>query len=254
MTSTSAPTRSATLAATATPKTPAPATARLDLYGNIHKALRLGLTRNLCRIGSTDPDDAAEVSAHLSALDALLALCESHLAHENDFVHPALERAQPGSALRIAGEHADHQEAIADLRDLAGLVANSRPAARPAALTRLYRALALFVADNLQHMEVEEREHNAVLWAHYSDAELLAIHGALLASIAPQEMVAVAQWMLPAVSAPERAALLQGMRATMPPEPFLGMVEIARQALPMNDFAKLARALGLPPVPGLMTA
>jgi hypothetical protein len=227
---------------------------RFDLYGPIHKAARLGMTRALRRAGSCDTDDADELAGTLAQLDALLDFCEGHLRHEDDFVHPALERAQPGSAARIADEHRHHVEAIADLRDLVAAVGNARPAQRFAAMQRLYLALALFVADNLQHMDVEESAHNAVLWAHYTDAELLALHDALVASIPAPEMVAVLQWMLPAVSAPERAGMLQGMRAGMPPEAFLGVVQIARDTLAAPDMAKLARALGVPAVPGLVGA
>ena len=232
----------------------APAAAgRMDLYAGIHKALRLFMTRTLCRVGSTDPGDADDVAATLDMVNRLLGLCELHLKDENDFVHPALEAAQAGSAARMAAEHVHHAEAIADLRDLAGLVADSRDAARAAACSRLYRALALFVADNFQHMEVEESAHNAVLWAHYSDAELLAIEQALVASIPPPAMFEALHWFLPALNAPERAAMLAGMRQGMPPEPFLGVLDIARRTLAPQDEAKLRRALGLPPVPGLVT-
>jgi len=226
---------------------------RLDLYAGIHKALRLFMTRTLTTVGSTDPDDAAEVGQSLAGLERLLGLCELHLQDENDFVHPALERARPGSAARIAAEHQHHAEAIADLRDLAGLVHDARPAQRPAALARLYRALALFVADNLQHMHVEETAHNAVLWAHYSDAELLAIEQAIVSSIPPAAMLEALHWFIPALSAPERAAMLGGMQQGMPPEPFAAVLDIARRALAPADQAKLRRTLGLPPVPGLVT-
>lgn len=227
---------------------------RLDLYAGIHKALRLFMTRTLCRVGSTDPGDADDVAATLDMVNRLLGLCELHLKDENEFVHPALERARPGSAARIAAEHIHHAEAMADLRDLAGLVADSRDAARAASCSRLYRALALFVADNFQHMEVEESAHNAVLWAHYSDAELLAIEQALVASIPPPAMFEALHWFLPALNAPERAGMLAGMRQGMPPEPFLGVLDIAQRTLSLQDHAKLRRALGLPPVPGLATA
>lgn len=226
---------------------------RMDLYGGIHKALRLFMTRTLGSVGSADPDDPADVAQALALLDRLLGLCELHLKDENDFVHPALERALPGSAARIAGEHQHHVEAIADLRDLAGLVRDARDAQRPAALGRLYRALALFVADNFQHMHVEETAHNAVLWAHYSDAELLAIEQALVASIPPAAMMEALHWFIPALSAPERAAMLGGMQQGMPPEPFAAVLEIARRTLGTGDHAKLMRTLGLPPVPGLVT-
>ena len=236
---------------------PVPATppvGRLDMYAGIHKALRLFMTRTLCRVGSTDPGDAEEVAATLDMVKRLLALCELHLKDENEFVHPALEAARAGSTARIAEEHEHHAESLADLRDLAGLVADSRDEARAAACSRLYRALALFVAENFQHMEVEETAHNALLWAHYDDAELQSIEQALAASIPPPVMFEALHWFLPALNAPERTSMLDGMRQGMPPEPFLGVLDIAQRTLSPPDHAKLRRALGLPPVPGLVSA
>lgn len=235
----------------------APATAsvgRVDLYAGIHKALRLMLCRVLTRVGATDPTADGEVDAALDQVGRLLGLCELHLHDENTFVHPALERARPGSAARIAAEHDHHAEAIADLRDLAGLVADSRGAARGAALDRLYRALALFVADNFQHMQIEETAHNAVLWAAYGDAELLAIEQAIVASIPPAAMAEALHAFFPALHAGERVAMLEGMRREMPPVPFAHVLEIARATLGADAHARLLRGLGLPVVPGLMTA
>jgi hypothetical protein len=246
------PERDATSAATTSAVTTQPG--RVDLYAGIHKALRLMMARTLSTVGSTDPGDAGEVAATLRLVGRLLDLCELHVKDENEFVHPALERAQPGSAARIADEHVHHAEAIADLRDLAGLAADSQGTPRAAALGRLYRALALFVADNLQHMHVEETAHNALLWAHYRDDELQAIENDIVASIAPQVMALALHWFIPALNAPERAGMLSGMRAGMPPEAFLGVLEIARATLAPLDHAKLCRALELPPAPGLMTA
>lgn len=227
---------------------------RVDLYAGIHKALRLFMSHTLCQVGSTDPGSADEMSATLALLERLLGLCEVHLQDENDFVHLALERARPGSAARIAGEHRHHAEAIADLRDLAGLVSDSSGAARAAACGRLYRTLALFVADNFQHMQVEETVHNTLLWAHYSDAELLAIEQALVASIPPAAMFESLHWFLPALNAPERAAMLAGMQQGMPPEPFRAVLDIAQRTLAPPAHAALLRALGLPVVPGPMTS
>lgn len=225
---------------------PAQPGGRFDIYAGIHKALRLFMTRTLTQLGSTDPADAAEVAAAVAQLDSLLATCELHLSDENRFVHPALERAQPGSAARIAAEHLHHQESIADLRDLALLVGHSPQAARPLALQRLYHALALFVADNLQHMHVEETAHNALLWAAYDDAELSGIEQQIVASIAPDVMAALLHWFLPALNAAERAGMLAGMRQGMPPEAFAGVLRIAEHTLAEADYAKLQRALASP--------
>ena len=243
--------------APAIPTTPASATpsiGRVDLYAGIHKALRLMMSRTLTRVGSTDPTEADQVAGALDQVTSLLALCELHLKDENQFVHPALERAQPGSAARIAAEHDHHAESIADLRDLAALVADSRDCARAAALGRLYRALALFVADNFLHMHIEETAHNAVLWASYDDAELMAIEQSIVASIPPAAMAESLHWFFPALHAGERAAMLAGMRQGMPPEPFQGILEIARASLRQDEHARLIRALGLPVERGLMTA
>ena len=222
---------------------------RRDFYAPIHKALRLFMTRTLSAVGSTDPADAQQVRATLELLERLLALCEAHLYHENEFVHPALERARGGSAARTAAEHEHHVEAFADLRDLAALVADSAETARAAALARLYRTLALFVADNFHHMHVEETVNNAMLWAAYSDAELDAIEHALVASIPPVTMFESLHWFLPALSAPERAGMLGGMKQGMPPEPFRAVLEVARSTLVPRDHARLLCDLGLPAEP-----
>lgn len=240
-------------AAAAAPREAAPA-GRLDLYTGIHKALRLFMTRTLTLVGSTDAGHAAEVAAALDQVERLLALCELHLHDENTFVHPVLERACPGLSTRIAGEHAHHLEAIADLRELAACVAAGRDATRTSALDRLYRGLALFVADNFQHMHVEETVHNPALWAACSDEDLAAVEQAIVASIPPAVMAEALQWFIPALSAPERAGMLAGMQPGMPHEAFGSVLEIARRTLPVDAHARLLRTLGLPVAPGLMTA
>lgn len=221
----------------------APAAPRFDGYHAIHKALRLFLCDTLTRVGATDPDDAAAVQATLAQLGELLALCESHVEHENRFVHPALEAAQPGSSARIAGEHVEHLEAIEHVRELGHVVAATAGAARAAALGRLYSALALFVGENLVHMHAEETLHNPVMWARYSDAELAELDGRIRAAIAPEKMELALRWFVPALHALERAGMFGAMQAAMPPEPFRHLVEMARTRLPAAEFAKLEAAL-----------
>lgn len=218
---------------------------RHDGYAGIHKALRLFMSDTLTRIGRTDPGDDAEVRATVAQVTDLMDLCDLHIKDENEFIHPALERARPGSAASVAGEHVKHREAIADLRDLSGLIADTQGDARSAALGRLYHAFALFVAENFEHMHEEESEHNPILWAHYTDAELIAIENELVASIPPQAMMKALRWFMPALNAPERAEMLGGMKAGMPPQAFQGVLAIARSTLPAADFSKLAHALGL---------
>lgn len=226
------------------------APARYDIYAPIHRALRLFMSDTMVRVGRLDPEDTTQVHATLDQLDGLLAFCRAHLDHENRFVHPALEAARPGTAMRIAGEHVEHEEEIAAL-EAESATLRAAPGAQQA--LRLYRHLALFVAENMRHMAYEESAHNEVLWAAYSDAQIQDIEQRLVASIDQPEREVVLRWMTPALPPADRAAWLGALQAQMPPELFRGVLDAARAVLDDGAWAKLARALGLPPVPGLMT-
>ena len=231
--------------ASATTAATEPARARHDIFAAIHKALRLHMVDTLSRVGSADPFDDPQVDAALAQLRELLDMCEQHLQKENTYIHPALEQARAGSAAQTQADHVEHEEAIADLRDLAGLAADTRGAARSAALTRLYRATAQFVGHNFEHITYEEAEHNAVLWATYDDAQILQIEQRIVSGIAPQTLMALLRWFLPALNAPERAGMLRGMQAGMPAPAFAGVLELARGCLAPAEHAKLLAALGL---------
>jgi hypothetical protein len=216
---------------------------RVDLYAPIHKALRNFMCDTLCRVGRLDIDDAVDLQQTLVQCEELLTLCERHVHHENEFMHPAIEARQPDGSKRIAHEHEEHLQSIAELRDEVALL---RGAAAPALALRLYRQLALFVAENFQHMHIEETAHNASLWAHYSDAELMQLHGRLMASIDPREHLRVGRWMLPALTPAERKAVVGGMHAETPPEAFVGLMAHIRPHLPRKSWAQLAQDFGLP--------
>ncbi len=238
----------ATLSATVTAPARAP---RYDIYASIHRAMRLFMTDTLGRLGWLDCGDAAETAATLAQLDGLLVFCRRHVEHENSFVHAAIEARRPGGTQRIAGEHVEHLEEIAALQ---AEVAALRAAPTAPAALRLYRHLALFIAANFQHMQVEETVHNEALWAAYSDAEIEAVEQRLVASLDPAEQALVLRWMTPALPPVERAAWFADLRRQMPAEAFAMVMDAARAALNDTAWAKLARALGVPPVPGLVEA
>jgi hypothetical protein len=236
-----------TTAATATATAP-----RLDLYAPIHKALRHYMTDTLHRVGRMDVFDADDRARALGQLDALLDQCVSHIHHENDFVHTTIEARQPRGASRTADDHVDHFESIDALRAEARALAAAPEADRLVLALRLYRHLALFVAENFQHMHFEETHNNAVLWAHYTDAELFDMHDRLLASIPPAENMTIARWMVPAVSPVERAQIVGGMQAAAPAPAFAAMLDVIRPHLDDSAWNKLARAIGLQQQPGLV--
>ena len=70
------------------------------------------------------------------------------------------------------------------------------------------RRFHAFVADEVQHMDREERELNALLWARLTDAEIMAISNRITTSIAPERMRTWGELLLPALNGPEREAML----------------------------------------------
>lgn len=217
---------------------------RFDTYGAIHKALRQAMAHTLHGLGALDANEDQERIAVLDGVDALLGLMRSHLQHENDFVHTAIEARQPGGSYRTAADHLQHLEAIRDLEDETHALRNAPPAQRPMLAQRLYRHLAAFVGENLVHMQAEETDGNATLWALYSDDELLALHDRLVAVIPPAEMAVVARWMGAALSVPELAQVLGDMRRKAPTLAFEALLGIARAQLCERRQAQLALALG----------
>lgn len=222
----------------------AAAAPRFDMYGSIHKALRALMADTLLAVGRMDADDDLERAQVTERVLELLQFCASHLEHENEFVHAALEARAPGASAQIAHEHEDHVRHIAALADGVAVLRGCAPAARAAAAAALYRELTLFVADNFHHMHVEETAHNAVLWARYTDAELVAVHDRLVAAIPPQEMLETLRWMVPFMNPRERAGMLADMRSKAPAPVFQAVLDTVRPHLTQQEWVKLERALG----------
>ncbi|NML42986.1 hypothetical protein HHL11_04430 [Ramlibacter sp. G-1-2-2] len=221
----------------------AAAAPRFDLYSGIHKGLRALMADTLLAVGRMDAADDLERADVTERVLQLLDFCAGHLQHENDFIHAAMEARAPGASAQIAHEHEDHVRHIAQLADRVAVLRNCASAARAAAGAALYRELALFVADNFQHMNVEETAHNAVLWARYTDAELVALHDRLVASIPPQEMMVAMRWMVPFMHPAERAGMLGDVRAKAPAPAFQAVLDTVRLHLTKGEWAKLELAL-----------
>lgn len=217
---------------------------RFDIYRFIHKGMRAYLSDTLLTVGRMDLESNTDLQAGLDALEGLLDFCESHLQHENTFIHPAMEKVQPGSARDMSAHHGQHEAMIDELRDATESLRQSAPSDREGLAAGLYRKLALFVADNLVHMHEEETRNNEILWRGYSDDAIIAIHDALVSTIPEAENAVAMRWMLSAFNHQERQRVLQGMQQEAPRPVFEGTLELARCTLPTTEWKKLQVAMG----------
>lgn len=218
---------------------------RYNIYEVVHKALRARLSSTLVAIGQVDADHDASVQAMAADVRTTLAMMRGHLASENEFVHVAMEARAPGSTRRIAAEHVHHEQDIRVLEDACDALLAAGPAARGAFANRLYVLFDRFLQDNFVHMRYEEDHHNAVLWAAYTDAEILAIEHALVAAIPPEKKALFMLSMIPAVPTRDRAKLLGGMRAAAPAEAFAGLYAAVAPLLDAGARERLEAALAV---------
>lgn len=222
------------------------------MYEAIHKGLRLFMGDTLARVGRVDVFDAEEMAATLGQLNALLDFCLRHIEHENEFLHTAIRARQPAGASRTSEDHLEHLQTIEQLRMEAALLLAAPEEERMAMALRLYRHLALFVAENLQHMHVEETANNAALWAHYTDDELMHIHARLQDSISPPDLLHTLRWIVPGLSPVQRAGLMGAVKAQLPAPAFEQLMGTVQPHLDMTAWSKLTRALGVAQHPGLV--
>lgn len=218
---------------------------RVDLYGAVHKGLRYALSSLLTRMGAADFNDCARVAALLDDLDGVLYLVESHIAHEDRHVHPAIERKAPGASLHLMDEHRAHERAIEELRGLMTAMGAGRPGAGPAIGRQLYLTYSRFVAESLLHMLDEESVMEPLLEGLYTTEELTALHDAIVASIGPDEMLAFTRVMVPANGTDVRVAMLSGAKTAMPLEAFARLLRSFRPLLDEGEWRDLTTRLGV---------
>lgn len=226
-------------------RAPAPAAGqRFDMYALIHKGVRACLADTQGALGRLDAFDPAVVTQVGAQVREVLGLVRSHMHHENQYLHPALEVRRRGASRRSATDHVAHEKAIEEIE--AALLATERAdaAIRAQHAHLLYQRFSLFVAEQLEHMHQEETENNQLLWQAYTDAELLQIHDALLQAIPADEVARAMRWIVPAVTPAERAQMLGAIQEKTPARIFATTLDSLRPHLAPLDWIKLTAAIG----------
>jgi len=175
-----------TAAAEINAATPPPV--RVDMFTPIHKGMRRLLFETAMAISRTDFGAPDEVAATEALLFNCLGFLEDHAAHEDRHVVPQLARLDPEFAAAMAPEHPALERAA---REIEWLWERLRPLAGPARVALggdIQRRFHAYVADQLRHMDKEEREINAIFWEHLADTDLLAINARIVADIEPARL------------------------------------------------------------------
>lgn len=216
---------------------------RHDFYRGVHKGLRLALARLLTRLGNVDAADASAVRRLLADLRGQLVFSAGHLHHEDAVIHTALAPHAPEAVAALEAEH-DHHRAAFEALEAAIVAAETSEPCAPA-LHALYIRFSQFVAEDFAHMAHEETVVMPLLQSFFTDAELHALEGRIIASQSPEEMVIGGRMIMSALSPAERLAMAAGARAAMPPPAFEGMMAAIAPALEPADADRLLNELGM---------
>ncbi|MBV9950633.1 MAG: hemerythrin domain-containing protein [Acidimicrobiia bacterium] len=216
-----------------------------DFFREVHKGLRNALFDLTVACGAADFDDPLTCDRIAARVHGLVSLFHSHHGHEDDFIKPLIQAADPRLDAIVDSGHAEIDSDLLEIEAMAdGLVAASGPVAVAAGLD-LYRRLALFTASYLAHMAFEEGAVMERLRTSLSTAELFEVDMALRGSIPLDKLLAFAAIMLPAMNTEERTAMLGGLRAGAPDEVFEQVRAVAVRCLEPQDYGTIADRLGL---------
>jgi len=227
------------------PITAVTAPVTLDLYKDIHQAIRVELFAATSEAGRLDPSQGLARGALASHVGDIVELLRSHAEHEDAAIQPVLEARLPDLAERVEVDHLTLEARMDDLAEMATEQADLEVADPAAKVHRLYLALASFTSEYLQHQDVEERVIMPALEAEVGLEQIVGIHQAILAAIPPDEMARSLAIMIPAMNIDDRAALLGGMQAGAPAEVFEGVWGLVGSVLDPADLQSLARRLDL---------
>ncbi len=230
-----------------TTEMPSDATVSLpfDLYREVHKGLRRALFDLTVHIGAADCADAVQRRTVAERTRALVANLHHHHRHEDLFIQPVLVAADPTLAAIVDAGHVETEDGITAIELQVERLERSSGGDAVTIGLDLYRRLALFTAEYLAHMDLEEGRVMEALREAVSDDDLIALEMELRGSVPPPTMCDFITMMIPAMNPDERVAMLGGMHLGAPAEIFELFRAAAQAALRAEDYQTLAARIGI---------
>lgn len=185
---------------------------RIDVYRNIHKAIRMMLFDLVQKSQHTEFTNASSVAALRVTVRDVFELLEGHAHKEDEFIMPLVRKASVTLEREFAEQHEDQEArlpgllAALELHDANAVDADAKGHAILLQITRITGEL-------FTHMADEELRLNPAMWASLTDEELGDAEQRLVASIPPEKMGRYLRWMIPALNDAERKAFI----AILPP-------------------------------------
>ncbi len=216
--------------------------AKLNFYGNYHKAIRRALFELAARAGLLDYEhDETAIARLTDEFTRLTRALREHSTYEDAYMQPLLVKYAPEVAEYMERQHASLDPVLDVLDEQLRNVDSAKD--RNAAGLAFYAALNRWIAGYLEHLADEEDVANPALWERCPHEELADAIGQFRKSLALEQVASSFEFMLPALSPPERADLYLTVRDNAPKPVFETLMEVAEKALSANDYEDLKQRL-----------
>lgn len=214
-------------------------------YDVPHKGLRNALSQLQLLAGKTDYSSPDEVKQLYHLGEDVFKILTLHATDENEVTLAELEKRCPGAAQHDIEDH-EHIHLTQDKLEklLATLYAKSKAGqdVREEG-AEFYLAFSEFHGTYLEHTAEEERITQPLLWKYFSDEELAAHRGKIMAKNPPQTLLIWFKFVLPAQSHPERVGLLSGFKKMAPDAFFQEGMQVIQRVLTEAEFMALNKML-----------
>lgn len=206
---------------------------RYNIFYQVHKGLREMLYQTASRLQQTDFSDAGQSEAATVEVTRVADLFDKHAHTEDSMILPLIEKFEPSVSTLFAEEHIEDHALGEKLRSIIrGIETAANETDRNTWGVVLRPVFIDFMVFNLNHMAKEEEVLNKLLWRYYSDEELHAITGQIIAQMPPEKMQEFSVWMIRALSNNELVGWFKEVKATAPDFIFNGLLAAAEAELP----------------------
>jgi len=213
----------------------------MKTYDVPHKGLRNGLSQVSFLAGRTDYSNPAEVEQLYQLGTRLFTILTIHAEDENSVTLAHLETRCPGCSQHDLDDHEEIHRAQQNLeQQLAAIRAGVGEGKNMThAGAEFYLAFTEFHGEYLGHTAEEERVTQPLLWQYFTDEELAAHRGEIMAKNPPQTLLIWFEFVVPAQSHAERIGLLTGFKRMAPAAFFAEAMRVIQSALPPLEFRRL---------------
>ena len=213
---------------------------RVDIYNFPHKGLRNLMSQLSFIAGNTDYSNQQALDKLRGKTAELVLLLNLHRQSEEVDLLPALEERLAGSTQENIKEHELFEQQVDQIDTF---LKNLTTASSPAEGIQFYAMLNGFHSKYMDHMAMEESVMNPLIWDHFTDEELMGIHGSIMAKLDPEHITQWFKYIVAALNPMERTVILTGFKANAPEEFFNQVLEVIREEMPSTSFEEMVASL-----------